>query len=57
VQYAYIGTIFSLIHPKQFEERLDFVYNQPQDFSHREACLIYCQALLVMTFGLMYSAN
>jgi hypothetical protein len=57
VQYAYIGTIFSLIHPKQFEERLDIVYRQPHDFSHRETCLIYCQALLVMAFGLMYSVN
>ncbi|KAJ5174183.1 uncharacterized protein N7482_000060 [Penicillium canariense] len=57
VQYAYIGTIFSLIHPRQFEDRLDFVYHQPPDFSHRETCLIYCQALLVIAFGLMYSVN
>ncbi|CAI7589921.1 unnamed protein product [Penicillium manginii] len=57
VQYTYIGTIFSLIHPKEFEERLDFVYHQPPDFSHRETCLIYCQALLVIAFGLMYSVN
>lgn len=56
-QYAYIGTIFSLIHPREFEERLDFVYHQPPDFSHRETCLIYCQALLVIAFGLMYSVN
>ncbi|KAJ5593805.1 uncharacterized protein N7459_000013 [Penicillium hispanicum] len=57
VQYAYIGTIFSLIHPAQFEERLDFIYHQPPDFSHRETCLVYCQALLVIAFGLMYSVN
>ncbi|KAJ5261029.1 hypothetical protein N7478_011624 [Penicillium angulare] len=57
VQYAYIGTIFSLIHPAQFEERLEYVYHQPHDFSHRETCLIYCQVLLVMAFGLMYSVN
>ncbi|KAF3389155.1 Proline utilization trans-activator [Penicillium rolfsii] len=57
VQYAYIGTIFSLIQPKQFEERLEIVYRQPHDFSHRENCLIYCQSLLVMAFGLMYSVN
>lgn len=57
VQYAYIGTIFSLINPREFEERLDFVYHQPPDFSHRETCLIYCQALLVIAFGLMYSVN
>lgn len=57
VQYAYIGTIFSLIHPTQFEERLDYVYHQPHDFSHRETCLVYCQTLLVIAFGLMYSVN
>ncbi|KGO48150.1 Transcription factor, fungi [Penicillium expansum] len=39
VQYAYIGTIFSLIQPLEFEERLDLVYHQPLDFSHRESCL------------------
>lgn len=57
VQYAYIGTIFSLIEPMGFEERLAFVYHQPPDFSHRETCLIYCQVLLVIAFGLMYSVN
>ncbi|KAJ5779884.1 hypothetical protein N7457_007604 [Penicillium paradoxum] len=57
VQYAYIGTIFSLIQPAQFEERLDLVYHQPLDFSHRESCLVYCQTLLVIAFGLMYSVN
>ncbi|KAJ5679953.1 hypothetical protein N7462_008197 [Penicillium macrosclerotiorum] len=57
VQYAYIGTIFSLIHPREFEKRLNFVYHQPPDFSHREKCLIYCQYLLVVAFGLMYSVN
>ncbi|KAI2795312.1 hypothetical protein POX_a01918 [Penicillium oxalicum] len=57
VQYSYIGTIFSLIHPRQFEERLLFVYNQPTDFSRPENCLIYCQTLLVIAFGLMYSLN
>ncbi|KGO74194.1 Transcription factor, fungi [Penicillium italicum] len=57
VQYAYIGTIFSLIQPFEFEERLDLVYHQPLDFSHRESCLVYCQTLLVISFGLMYSVN
>lgn len=57
VQYAYIGTIFSLINPREFEDRLGFVYHQPPDFSHRETCLVYCQALLVIAFGLMYSVN
>ncbi|KAJ5448531.1 hypothetical protein N7445_003352, partial [Penicillium cf. griseofulvum] len=57
VQYAYIGTIFSLIQPMVFEERLDLVYHKPLDFSHRESCLVYCQTLLVISFGLMYSVN
>lgn len=57
VQYAYIGTIFSLIQPVEFEERLDLVYHQPPDFSHRESCLVYCQTMLVIAFGLMYSVN
>lgn len=57
VQYAYIGTIFSLIIPLEFEERLDLVYHQPLDLSDRESCLVYCQTLLVIAFGLMYSVN
>lgn len=57
VQYSYIGTIFSLIQPHDFEERLEIVYNQPPDFSNRESCLVYCQVLLVIAFGLMYSVN
>ncbi|RHZ62558.1 transcription factor domain-containing protein [Aspergillus thermomutatus] len=57
VQYAYIGTIFSLIQPEDFEERLNFVYHHPPDFSNRESCLVYCQVLLVIAYGLMYSVN
>ncbi|KAI9042457.1 transcription factor domain-containing protein [Aspergillus affinis] len=57
VQYTYIGTIFSLIHPADIEERLKTVYDQPPDFSSRESCLVYCQVLLVVAFGLMYSVN
>ncbi|KAE8355649.1 C6 transcription factor [Aspergillus coremiiformis] len=57
VQYAYIGTIFSLIQPSDFEERLQTVFNQPPDCSNRESCLVYCQVLLVIAFGLMYSVN
>ncbi|KAJ5884649.1 hypothetical protein N7495_009159 [Penicillium taxi] len=56
-QYAFIGTIFSLIDPVHFEKRLDLVYHHPPDFSHSEACLVYCQVLLVIAFGLMYSVN
>ena len=57
VQYTYIGTIFSLIHPDDFERRLAIVYNRPPDVSNRESCLVYCQVLLVIAFGLMYSVN
>ncbi|EAW07040.1 transcription factor domain-containing protein [Aspergillus clavatus NRRL 1] len=57
VQYTYIGTIFSLIQPEDYERRLDMVYHHSPDFSNRESCLIYCQVLLVIAFGLMYSVN
>ncbi|PWY75308.1 C6 transcription factor [Aspergillus sclerotioniger CBS 115572] len=57
VQYVYIGTIFSLIQPHDFEERLHIVYSQPPDLLNRESCLVYCQVLLVIAFGLMYSVN
>ncbi|KEY80002.1 transcription factor C6 [Aspergillus fumigatus] len=57
VQYAYIGTIFSLLQPEDFEERLNAVYHHPPDFSNRESCLVYCQVLLVIAYGLMYSVN
>ncbi|KAF7155718.1 hypothetical protein CNMCM6106_006000 [Aspergillus hiratsukae] len=57
VQYAYIGTIFSLIQPEDFEKRLNIVYHHPPDFSNRESCLVYCQVLLVISYGLMYSVN
>lgn len=55
--YTYIGTIFSLIQPNEFEERLDIIYHQQPDFSTTESCLIYCQFLIVIAFGFMYSVN
>ncbi|OJJ40046.1 hypothetical protein ASPWEDRAFT_33383 [Aspergillus wentii DTO 134E9] len=57
VQYNYIGTIFSLIQPEDFERRLNMVYNPSPDVSNRESSLVYCQVLLVIAFGLMYSVN
>lgn len=57
IQHTYIGTIFAFIQPSQFDENLKFVYRQPPDFSHRESRLIYCQVLLVIAFGLLYSIN
>ncbi|RAL12498.1 transcription factor domain-containing protein [Aspergillus homomorphus CBS 101889] len=57
VQYSYIGTIFSLIQPRDYEERLNIVYHQPPDLRSRESCLVYCQVLLIISYGLMYSVN
>ncbi|RAK77814.1 transcription factor domain-containing protein [Aspergillus fijiensis CBS 313.89] len=57
VQYSYIGTIFSLIQPHDYEERLYIVYHQPPDLFNRESCLVYCQVLLIISYGLMYSVN
>ena len=56
-QYIYIGTIFSFLQPRDFEERLNQVYGAPSDFSNREACLAYCQILLIFAYGQMYSVN
>ncbi|KAK5078112.1 Transcriptional activator [Lithohypha guttulata] len=56
-QFAYIGSIFSFVQPKYFEERLSEVYSRSPDASNREDCLLYCQILLVLAFGQMYSLN
>ncbi|GAB1212164.1 hypothetical protein ATERTT37_001294 [Aspergillus terreus] len=52
VHYTYIGTIFSLIQPRDFEERLHVVYNQPPDFSNRESCLIGLALRMAISLGL-----
>ncbi|PYH45914.1 transcription factor domain-containing protein [Aspergillus saccharolyticus JOP 1030-1] len=57
VQYSYIGTIFSLIQPEDYEERLHIVYYQTPDLLSRESCLVYCQVLLIISYGLLYSVN
>lgn len=56
-QYGYIGTIFDFLQPDDFQKRLDQVYYQPPDLSNRDMCLVYCQILLVFSFGLLYSIN
>ncbi len=59
-QHMYIGTIFSFLQPQDFETRLELVYSQdPEDadLSSREACLSYCQILLIFAYGQMYSVN
>lgn len=56
-QFAYIGSIFSFIQPKYFNDRLTEVYSRSPDTSSREDCLLYCQILLILAFGQMYSLN
>lgn len=57
VQYSYIGTIFSFTEPESFEENLREVYAKVPDFDDRNDRLAYCQILLVLAFGQMYSVN
>lgn len=56
-QHAYIGTIFNFLSNEDFYQRLDRVYSHTPDIHDREDCLIYCQILLVLAFGQMYSVN
>jgi len=56
-QFAYIGSIFSFIQPKYFDDRLAEVYSRSPNTSSREDCLLYCQILLILAFGQMYSLN
>jgi proline utilization trans-activator len=56
-QHSYIGTIFAFCTPEVFEEQLQQAYKGPPDVSDREACLAYCQTLLVLAFGQLYSVN
>ena len=56
-QYAYIGTIFNFTDPESFEENLREFYDRGPDFTDRNARLSYCQTLLVLAFGQMYSVN
>lgn len=56
-QHIYIGSIFSFLQPRHFEERLQVVYTRAPDVSNREDCLKFCQILCVLAFGQMYSIN
>jgi proline utilization trans-activator len=56
-QHSYIGTIFAFCTPEVFEEQFQQAYRGPPDVSDREACLAYCQTLLVLAFGQLYSVN
>ncbi|KAK8195310.1 fungal-specific transcription factor domain-containing protein [Phyllosticta capitalensis] len=56
-QYQYIGTIFSFVPPRIFEERLRRAHDDALDLSDRESCLEYCQVLLILAYGQLYSVN
>ncbi|KAK7544553.1 C6 transcription factor [Phyllosticta citribraziliensis] len=56
-QYQYIGTIFSFVPPRVFEERLQKAHDEALDLSDRESCLEYCQVLLMLAYGQLYSVN
>ena len=56
-QYAYIGTIFAFTDPESFEGNLRKFYDRAPDFADRNDRLCYCQTLLVLAFGQMYSVN
>ena len=56
-QYMYIGTIFAFANPQTFEQRMQRLYAGLLDLSDREDCLVYCEVLLILAFGQMYSAN
>ncbi|KAK7553690.1 fungal-specific transcription factor domain-containing protein [Phyllosticta citricarpa] len=56
-QYQYIGTIFSFVPPRVFEERLRKAHDKAVDLCDRESCLEYCQVLLMLAYGQLYSVN
>ncbi|KAB8346276.1 hypothetical protein FH972_023320 [Carpinus fangiana] len=56
-QYAYIGTIFAFVRPHVFKARLQWAYEHDLDLSVRDSCLAYCQVLLILAFGQLYSVN
>ncbi|KFX87264.1 hypothetical protein V490_08384 [Pseudogymnoascus sp. VKM F-3557] len=56
-QYAYLGTIFSFTDIDSFEENLHGIYDRQVDVSDKDDCLVYCEILLTLAFGQMYSVN
>ena len=56
-QYVYIGSIFSFTSPETFEQNLREMYNREPDFSDLRDRLNYCQILIILAFGQMYSVN
>lgn len=56
-QHIYIGTIFSFIEPQKFDERLQSIYAQAPDLRDHEERLSFCQVLMILAYGQMYSVN
>lgn len=40
-----------------FEENLHEIYDREVDVSDKDDCLVYCEILLTLAFGQMYSVN
>ncbi|KAF1344996.1 fungal-specific transcription factor domain-containing protein [Delphinella strobiligena] len=56
-QFTYIGTIFAFVQPELFEKQLRQAYLGPPAAQDRDACLSYCQVLLILGFGQLYDVN
>lgn len=56
-QFTYIGTIFAFVQPELFEKQLRQAYLGPPSTEDRDACLSYCQVLLILGFGQLYDVN
>ncbi|KAL1960873.1 hypothetical protein VTO42DRAFT_5856 [Malbranchea cinnamomea] len=56
-QYEYIGSIFSFTSPERFEINLREMYEREPDLSNLRDRLIYCEILIILAFGQMYSVN
>ena len=56
-QHMYIGTIFSFVEPQAFDKRLLSIYSRAPDLNDHEERLSYCQILLILAYGQMYSVN
>ncbi|GAB7351839.1 hypothetical protein MBLNU459_g2399t1 [Dothideomycetes sp. NU459] len=56
-QKSYIGTIFAFVQMDEFEKHLIQAYKSLPDVSNTEDCLGYCQVLVILAFGQLYSVN
>ncbi|KIW12639.1 hypothetical protein PV08_09917 [Exophiala spinifera] len=56
-QYAYFGTTFFLCDQAKFEKSLNKTYHGELDLMCQKDCLDYCQVLIILAFGQLYSIN